>query len=124
MLSLVVGVVGQAFEMSELAKTDQSRQIVQSRLAEIRLELVDAKTISEIKRIFDIASVLSEAAKRAKLSFKTVYKYFVFKHLYIYHFANSAVLRLFYARKNSREFISRTFQFQAGVRIRPTIERG
>jgi hypothetical protein len=60
--------------MSELAKTDQSRQIVESRLAEIRLALVDAKTIPEIKRIFDIASVLSEAAKRANLSLETVNK--------------------------------------------------
>jgi hypothetical protein len=58
--------------MSELAKTDQNRQIVESRLAEIRLALVDAKTVPEIKRIFDIASVLSEAAKRANLSLETV----------------------------------------------------
>jgi hypothetical protein len=63
--------VGQALDMSELAKIDESRKVVGSRLAEIRLALVDAK-IPEIKRIFDIASVLSEAAKRAKLSFETV----------------------------------------------------
>jgi hypothetical protein len=36
------------------------------------LALVDAKTILEIKRIFDIASVLSEAAKRANLSLEKV----------------------------------------------------
>jgi hypothetical protein len=36
------------------------------------LALVDAKTIPEIKRIFDIASVLSEAAKRANLSLEKV----------------------------------------------------
>jgi len=58
--------------MNKLARTDQSRQIVESRLAEIRLELVDSKTVPEIKQIYDIARVLSEAAKRAKLSFKTV----------------------------------------------------